>query len=248
MTVAKRADCPPTTRRRERITKRPKRVMWTSAQPWFDRMTGTTLLMAALLYGAGLRLLECCRLRVKDIDFERLGILVRDGKGQKDRPTVLPRRLVAPLRDHLAEVRDLHQHDIAQGAGTVELPHALDRKLPNAPREWAWQWVFPATRYHWHAPTQKWRRHHLHETVLQRAVHDAALAAGLPKRVGCHTLRHSFATHCLESGYDIRTIQKLLGHKSVETTMIYTHVLNSGPGVRSPLEALEDLFRNDLPT
>jgi integron integrase len=204
-----------------------------------DRMTGATQLMASLLYGSGMRLLECCRLRVKDLDVERGEIMIRDGKGQKDRITILPRRLIEPLRRHLEEVKAQHMDDIAQGAGTVELPDALDRKLPNACREWAWQWVFPASRHYYHAATRAWRRHHLHETVLQRAVHHAVLAAGLSKRAGCHTFRHSFATHLLESGYDIRTIQELLGHSDVTTTMIYTHVLNRGGlGVRSPLDGM----------
>lgn len=207
------------------------------------RMTGAPRMMASLLYGAGLRLLECCCLRVKDIDFERLEITVRRGKGQRDRRTTLPARLVAPLREHLADVRALHEHDLAHGAGAVQLPEALDRKLPNAPRDWSWQWIFPAERHYYHAPSGTWRRHHLHETVLQRAVHRAARAAGVTKRVGCHTFRHSFATHLLEAGYDIRTIQELLGHKDVRTTMIYTHVLNRGGlGVRSPLDHALDSF------
>ena len=204
-----------------------------------ERMHGAPRLMASLLFGSGLRLLECCRLRVKDLDLERGEILVRDGKGQKDRRTMLPRRLVEPLRAHLAEVKETHLHDLKQGAGVVELPDALDRKLPGASREWSWQWVFPATRHYLHPETRTWRRHHLHETVLQRAVREAALAAGLNKRVGCHTFRHSFATALLENGYDIRTIQELMGHRDVTTTMIYTHVLNRGGfGVRSPLDGM----------
>lgn len=200
-------------------------------------MTGTPRMMACLLYGAGLRLMECCCLRVKDIDFERRELLVRSGKGRKDRRTMLPDRLLSPLREHLVEVRALHTQDLAHGAGSVELPDSLDRKLVNAPKEWIWQWVFPADRAYYHAPTRTWRRHHLHETVLQRAVRQAAFAAGVTKRVGCHTFRHSFATHLLEAGYDIRTIQELLGHTDVRTTMIYTHVLNRGGlAVRSPLD------------
>jgi integron integrase len=204
-----------------------------------DRMSGAPKLMALLLYGAGLRLLECCRLRVKDVELQRREIVVRSGKGQKDRITVLPQRLVDPLRQHLDGVKAQHRDDLEAGAGTVELPEALDRKLPQASREWAWQWVFPATRHYYHVATRTWRRHHLHETVLQRAVHLAAIAAGLSKRVGCHTFRHSFATHLLEAGYDIRTIQELLGHTDVSTTMIYTHVLNRGGlGVRSPVDSV----------
>ena len=202
------------------------------------RMSGMTRLMASVLYGSGLRLMECCRLRVKDVDLERREIVVRCGKGQKDRRTMLPERLLGLVRRHLIEVREQHEHDLTQGAGTVELPDALDRKLPGASRDWVWQWIFPATRPYYHKDTGVWRRHHLHETVLQRAVRDAALRAGITKRVACHTFRHSFATHLLEGGYDIRTIQELLGHTDVSTTMIYTHVLNRGGlAVHSPLDA-----------
>jgi len=202
-----------------------------------DRMEGMPALMASLLYGAGLRLLECARLRVKDLDFERLELVIRDGKGQKDRTTMLPQALVSPLREHPARAKAQHDADLAAGGGWVELPDALDRKLPNAGREWPWQWVFPATRTYVHAASGRVRRHHLHETVLQKAVHEAARAAGASKRVTCHTLRHSFATALLAAGYDIRTIQELLGHRDVSTTMIYTHVLNrGGMGVRSPLD------------
>lgn len=173
--------------------KRPQRIPFVltpmEVSAVLERMTGVPQLMASLLYGSGLRLLECCRLRVKDLDLDRGEILVHDGKGQKDRITLLPRRLIEPLRLHLAEVRADHDHDLAQGAGTAPLPDALDRKLPNASREWPWQWVFPATRHYFHPPTRTWRRHHLHETVLQRAVHDAVLSSGLHKRAGCHTFR-----------------------------------------------------------
>jgi integron integrase len=194
-----------------------------------------------LLYGGGLRLLECCQLRVKDVDFGRKQILVRRGKGDKDRVTVLPAAVTPGLTAHLARACEQHRRDLAAGAGWVELPAALSHKLPGAGREWAWQWVFPASRTYIHAPTGQRRRHHLHETVLQQAVRRAALAAGIPKRVSCHTFRQSFATHLLEDGSDIRTVQELLGHTDVATTMIYTHVLNRGPaGVRSPADRLED--------
>ena len=209
----------------------------TEVSALLDRNTGVPRLMASLLYGAGLRLLECAELRVMDLDLERREIRVRDGKGRKDRITMLPLRLVPELRDHLTATRAQHSADLAAGAGWVALPDALDQKYPNAGREWPWQWVFPATRPYRDRETGQLRRHHLHETVLQRAVREAALAAGLSRRASCHTRCHSFATHLLEAGYDIRTIQELLGHRDVSTTMIYTHVLNRGGlAVRSPLD------------
>jgi integron integrase len=193
--------------------------------------------MASLLYGSGLRLLECLRLRVQDVDFARREILVRQGKGDKDRRTVLPGGLEAPLRAQLEEARRLHDRDLAAGFGAVWLPGALARKFPGAARQWSWQYVFPAHRRSRDPRDGTERRHHLDETVLQRAVKRAAKRARLTKRATCHTLRHSFATHLLEAGYDIRTIQELLGHKDVSTTQIYTHVLNrGGRGVVSPLD------------
>jgi integron integrase len=205
----------------------------------FRHLTGTTWLLAALLYGSGLRLLEGLRLRVKDIDFGANQIAVRSGKGQKDRITMLPTALKEPLRRHLEATRLQHEQDLAHGAGWVEMPMALARKYPNAGHEWPWQWVFPATREYVDRATHQRRRHHLHETVPQRAVRAAVRKSGIAKPATCHTFRHSFATHLLEDGYDIRTVQELLGHRDVGTTMIYTHVLNrGGRGVLSPADRL----------
>ena len=203
-------------------------------------LDGQEQLMVRILYGTGLRLLEMLSLRVKDVDFGNGSILVRCGKGMKDRVTVLPQSVQRPLEEHLAKVRVLHERDVKRGGGYVEMPYALGRKLLGAPRDWPWQWVFPARRQYVDPETRQLRRHHLHESVLQRAVTAAARRSRMAKRVTCHGFRHAFATHLLADGYDIRTIQELLGHTDVSTTMIYTHVLNKGGrGVRSPADLLD---------
>jgi integron integrase len=212
-----------------------------------EALDGPPALVGQLLYGAGLRLLEALQIRIKDVDLTRREILVRDGKGQKDRITMLPVTILSPLQAHLTAVHRQHADDLAAGAGWVALPDALHRKYPNAGREWPWQWMFPATRHYRDGATGQLSRHHLHETVIQRAIRAAARRIGIAKAVSPHSLRHSFATHLLESGYDIRTIQELLGHKDVKTTMIYTHVLNRGPhAVQSPLDGLPRRWSSDV--
>ena len=204
-----------------------------------QEMNGTTGLVASLLYGTGMRLLEGLRLRVKDVGFERRELLVRDGKGGKDRVTVLPENLILPLQQQMAQARALHDRDLAEGVGRVWLPDALAVKFPNAPRAWGWQWVFPSTAKSVDPRSGVLRRHHLNEASVQKAVSGAARRARIVKPCSPHVLRHSFATHLLQSGYDIRTVQELLGHSDVSTTMIYTHVMNrGGRGVRSPLDQL----------
>ncbi|TBV11916.1 integron integrase [Stutzerimonas kirkiae] len=221
--------------------KKPKRLPVVLSQDevalLLERMQGVQRLVANLLYGSGLRLLEALRLRAKDVDFARREILVRDGKGQKDRVTMLPKRVVEPLQAHLEMVRRLHREDLADGLGEANLPFALARKYPNAAREWGWQFVFPSVNRSCDPRGQGIFRHHLHEKTIQRAVREAARRAGLLKHATPHSLRHSFATHLLEAGQDIRTVQELLGHSDVKTTMIYTHVLNRGGlAVLSPLD------------
>lgn len=201
-----------------------------------QNMTSQYRIIAQLLYGAGLRLMECLRLRVKDIDFERLTLTLRDTKSDRDRVTCLPQSAVEPLRLHLLKVRAQYETDLAYGRADVELPYALDKKYPNAGREWGWQYVFPASQFSVDPRSGVTRRHHLYETSVQKAVSQAAKAAGIVKPCGPHTFRHSFATRLLEKGYDIRKIQELLGHKDVKTTMIYTHVATVGAGIVSPLD------------
>jgi integron integrase len=221
--------------------KRPQRLPSVLSQTeigkLFDVMQGSSALMARLLYGAGLRLTECVNLRVKDINFETNQILIRDGKGFKDRMTMLPEMLKNDLAAQIKRVKQLHDNDLKAENGHVTLPYALSRKYPNLAKSWHWQYVFPAGKLVWDGDVQLWRRHHIFEDTLQRSVSDAGKRAGIEKQVSCHVLRHSFATHLLEQGCDIRTVQVLMGHKDVSTTMIYTHVLKKpGLGVKSPLD------------
>jgi integron integrase len=210
----------------------------TEVQAVLAHLDGSLWLMASLLYGSGLRLMECLRLRVKDLDFSLSQVIVRDGKGGKDRVTILPDSVRSPMHRHLAKVKTLHTLDLKEGFGEVYLPFALERKYRNANREWYWQYVFPASKRSVDPRSQAVRRHHVNEQVLQKAVKAAIRAAGINKPGSCHTFRHSFATHLLEDGYDIRTVQELLGHNDVSTTMIYTHVLNrGGKAVKSPLDS-----------
>ena len=203
----------------------------------FDQLTGIHLLMAQVLYGSGLRLMECLRLRIKDIDFNNRQIIVRDGKGADDRATTLPASIIPALREQIQRVREFHQKDLAEGFGTVHLPTAIAKKYPNASREFAWQYLFPAEELSLDPQTGIKQRHHIHETSLQKAIKTAARQANIDKRVSPHVFRHSYATHLLQNGYDIRTVQELLGHKDVKTTMIYTHVLQRGGlAVKSPLD------------
>ena len=223
--------------------KRPERLPTVmtrqEAMSVIQAMNGTYQILAMLLYGGGLRAMECLRLRVKDVDFEQNQITIREGKGAKDRVTVLPESVKLPLRKHLNRVREIHRMDLQAGYGSVWMPSALTRKFPNAHRQWPWQYIFPAKSLSTDPRSGEVRRHHMHESSVTKAMKSAVESAGIQKYVSLHTFRHSFATHLLEGGYDIRTVQELLGHKDVSTTMIYTHVLNRNKlGVKSPLDGL----------
>jgi len=225
--------------------RRPKRMPTVLSKEEVMRLLpcieGTYQLMARLLYGSGLRVSECVRLRVKDVDFDQRHLAVRDGKGARDRITLLPESVILLLKDHMKRTRRIHQRDMRQGYGSVYLPYALTRKYPEAPRQWIWQYIFPSSQLSTDPRSGQTQRHHLSTSTLQRAVRQAVKLSGIEKRVTCHTLRHSFATHLLENGSDIRTVQDLLGHKDVKTTMIYTHVLKRGPlAAQSPLDKMMD--------
>jgi integron integrase len=236
--LQKEIDLPPDLIRAEKSKTLPTVLTHQEAMSVINHMNGVTKLMAQLLYGSGLRLMECLRLRVKDIDFGNHAILVRDGKGEDDRVTILPDSLIPALQEQIKTVALIHGQDLRKGCGEVYLPYALARKYPNAAKELAWQYLFPAISLSVDPASGKTMRHHIDESVLQKAVRAAAKAAGLQKTVSPHTFRHSFATHLLQNGYDIRTVQELLGHKDVKTTMIYTHVLQRGGlAVKSPLDA-----------
>jgi integron integrase len=223
--------------RAERPKRLPTVLTHQEARLVIGKMSGVTQLMAKLLYGSGLRIMECLRLRLKDIDFGNHQLIIRDGKGEQDRVTILPDSLISELQMHLNLVRVIHQRDLKEGYGAVFLPYALERKYPNASKEFIWQYVFPASVRSVDPVSRRTRRHHLDPTVLQKAVRQAAQSAEINKLVSPHTFRHSFATYLLQNGYDIRTVQELLGHKDVKTTMIYTHVLQRGGlAVRSPLD------------
>ena len=225
--------------RAKQSTKLPVVLTPQEVEQVFSHLYGLYAIMAGLLYGSGLRLMECVRLRVKDIDFKYQNIVVRDGKGGKDRVTILPQTYAESLKLHLKKVQIIHQQDILEGYGEVFLPFALAKKYVGAGREWKWQYVFPASHLSIDPISGKKRRHHLSESILQKMVRRSVKKSNLTKPASCHTLRHSFATHLLENGYDIRTVQSLLGHKDVRTTMIYTHVLQRGAmAVRSPVDTL----------
>ena len=228
--------------------RRPKRLPVVLSQKEVEQVlaniTGRKGLMVKLLYGCGLRLIECLRLRVKDIDFDMNQVIVRDGKGEKDRVTMLPESIKPRLKEHLKKVKIIHQQDLKNNLGEVELPFALDRKYKNAAKEWHWQYVFPSDKLSIDPRTGKRGRHHLDESILQKAIKNAGRKAGITKSVSPHAFRHSFATHLLENGYDIRTVQELLGHNDVSTTMIYTHVMNKGGmATKSPLDTMSSNIR-----